>query len=238
MDHTTRETEPQARQEGEKSSEINVVRIVRTLLSETGLDSQKISLDAHHCTPTTTSQIHQAKGIYLVQVKENQAALLRQCQACLGDASCNSRIARAQQSKWPYYITLFAPRLKHSQLSALIVIKRETYQMSTKKSTVETSYYISNQAVIFGTTVQSKDLIQAVQRHWAIESNNWIRDVTFSEDQIKVKSGNQGQIMGLLRGLAIELIRKTDIKNFQAAIERFNDKPSDLELMLRKARFL
>jgi predicted transposase YbfD/YdcC len=32
-----------------------------------------------------------------------------------------------------------------------------------------------------------------------------IRDVTFNEDHIKTKAGNQAQIMALLRGLAIEL---------------------------------
>jgi hypothetical protein len=33
-------------------------------------------------------------------------------------------------------------------------------------------------------------------------------------DNIKTKSGNHSQIMALLRGLAIELIRKTSPKNF------------------------
>jgi hypothetical protein len=34
------------------------------------------------------------------------------------------------------------------------------------------------------------------------------------EDHIKTKAGNQAQIMALLRGLAIELIRKTSPKNW------------------------
>jgi len=38
--------------------------------------------------------------------------------------------------------------------------------------------------------------------------------------------------MALLRGLAIELIRKTSPKNFQAAIENFTDSVSTLESML------
>ena len=39
-------------QSGEKSSEITVVR---DLLEKTGLDHHKISLDAHHCNPKTTT---------------------------------------------------------------------------------------------------------------------------------------------------------------------------------------
>ncbi len=43
------------------------------------LEEQKISLDAHHFNPITTFQIHQANGIYVTQVKENQAIFLKQC---------------------------------------------------------------------------------------------------------------------------------------------------------------
>ena len=69
----------------------------------------------------------------------------------------------------------------------------------------------------------AEELTQAIRSHWGVESNNWIRDVTFNEDHIKTKAGNQAQIMALLRGLAIELIRKSSPKNFQAAIEKFAD---------------
>ena len=34
------------------------------------------------------------------------------------------------------------------------------------------------------------ELAQAVRGHWAVESNNWIRDVSFREDGIKTKAGN------------------------------------------------
>jgi len=44
--------------------------------------------------------------------------------------------------------------------------------------------------------------------------------------------------MGLFRGLAIELIRKTSPKNFQAAIDKFVDSPAALEAMLLQVNFL
>jgi hypothetical protein len=44
--------------------------------------------------------------------------------------------------------------------------------------------------------------------------------------------------MALLRGLAIELIRKTSPQNFQAAIENFTDSISTLESMLKQVKFL
>ena len=59
-----------------------------------------------------------------------------------------------------------------------------------------------------------------------------------NEDHIKTKASNQAQIMTLLRGLGIELIRKYSPKNFQATIEQFADSISDLESMLRQVKFL
>ena len=132
-----------------------------------------------------------------------------------------------------------APRWKNSGLRTCVVMERETFEVRTRKTTVETSYYISNQAIQIQTpTATAAELTHAIRDHWGVESYNWIRDVTFNEDHIKTKSGNQAQIMGRLRGLAIALLRKTSVKNFQAAIERFMDSTSDLEAMLRQVKFL
>ncbi len=94
--------------------------------------------------------------------------------------------------------------------------------------------YVSNavlEADVTGPLIE--ELTQAIRCHWGVESNNWIRDISFNEDHIKTKAGNQAQIMALLRGLAIELIRKTSPKNFQAAMENFADSVSTLESILK-----
>ena len=62
-----------------------------------------------------------------------------------------------------------------------------------------------------------------------MESNNWQLDVTFGEDRVQVKNGNQAQIMGKLRCFAMNLLRwsKTGSKNLQACIEKFSDSPGN-----------
>lgn len=244
--HETREVVGQARQIGSKSSEIPVVR---TLLRETGLEKQKVSLDAHHCNPTTTAQIHQAGGVYLTQVKGNQTVLLQQCQAVVESQpslaetiehdKAHGRITTRHARFYSMPPMAPAPRWKNSGLSVCVVMERNSYEVATRKTTAETSYYISNQAIhVIAPQTTATELTQAIRNHWGVESNNWIRDVTFNEDNIKTKSGNQAQIMGRLRGLAMALLRKTSVKNFQAAIEKFVDSASDLELMLRQVKFL
>lgn len=76
IEHESRKQVGQARQIGTKSSEIPVVR---ELLKEGKLDTQKVSLDAHHFNPTTTTQVKDANGVYLIQTKENQPILSGQC---------------------------------------------------------------------------------------------------------------------------------------------------------------
>ena len=244
--HDTREVVAQARQSGDKSSEIPEVR---TLLKDSGLEKRKVSMDAHHFNPATTAQIHQAGGIYLTQAKENQPVFLQQCQAlrtespALAEAvehdKAHGRVTTRRAQLFSLASLALDARWDDSGLSALMVVERETFEVSTQKTSFETSYYVSNK-VPEPSTARSLagELAQAIRGHWGVESNNWIRDATFGEDGIKTKAGNQAQVMGLLRGLAIELVRKTMPKNFQAAIDKFVDSPDALESILLQVNFL
>lgn len=244
--HETREVVGQARQIGPNSSEIPVVR---ALLRETGLEKQKVSLDAHPCNPKTTAPVHQAGGIYLTQVKENQAVLLRQCQtvaesqASMAETTehdqAHGRVSTCRARLFAMPRMAPAPRWKTSGLTACVVVERETFEVATRKTTAETSYYLSNQTIhVIAPQATVTELAQAIRRHWGVESNHWIRDVTFNEDKIKTKSANQAQIMARLRSCAIALLRKASVKNLQAAIEQFADSVADLESMLRQVKFL
>lgn len=244
--HDTRELIGQAQQCGDKSSEIPVVR---ELLRESGLGSQKISLDAHHFNPTTTTQIHKDNGIYLIQAKENQAVFLQQCKAlCVNSTplaktvehdKAHGRVTTRSAQLFTLEPLILDSRWEKSGLSVLIVMERESFDTAKQKRTIETSYYISNSILeANGEKVLVQELAKAIRLHWGVESNNWIRDCTFNEDHIKTKAGNQSQVMALLRSLAIELIRKSAPKNFRATIERFMDSVLSLETMLIQVNFL
>lgn len=49
-------------------------------------------------------------------------------------------------------------------------------------------------------------LLALVRGHWKVESNHWIRDVTFDEDRSQIRKGNGPQVMATLRNLAVSLI--------------------------------
>jgi len=243
--HKNRVLAAQRRMEGEKSSEIPEVR---QLLEDSGLEKKKITLDAHHLNPTTTSQVHQAGGSFIIQAKENQPILLAQCQdlssngteiSCLTSTEKgHGRISTRQGTLYSVNDLDLDERWAGSGFETLIVMDRETIEVRTEKTTNETSYYLSNLSVKKSTEETSQELVQAIREHWGVESENWIRDVTFNEDKIKTKSGNQAQIMASLRSLGIRVLRKTKMNNFQAAIEKFIDCPEQFKAVLRQVNFL
>jgi predicted transposase YbfD/YdcC len=230
---------------GSKASEIPVVR---DLLTRSQLETHKVTLDAHHCNPTTTAHIHQAGGQYVIQVKDNQPLLLKQCQhgaataVPLGShAECekgHGRLTTREGQCFGMHALDVAPRWSDSGVHTLVVMKRHTLTLATQQTTCETAYSISNQALNTDPHAQAMALTGAIRQHWHVESDNWIRDVTLEEDHIKTPSANQAQIMGCLCSVALRVLRRFNVKNFQEALEDFADCPSRFEALLRRVKFL
>jgi predicted transposase YbfD/YdcC len=128
------------------------------------------------------------------------------------------------------------PRWQKSGINTLIAMNRETFITRTKKTTAEASYYISNQHV--DTAKIGAELAGTLRKHWGVESNNWILDVTFDEDNVQVKNGNQAQVMGKLRCFATNIPRWSGAKNFQEKIEAFVGLPDALISTLKQVNFL
>ena len=245
VSHASRTLLAHAPMQGSKASEIPVVR---DLLTHSQLEAHKVTLDAHHCNPQTTAQIHQAGGQYVIQVKEHQPLLLTQCQHVAATAvplgshdECekgHGRLTTREGQCFDMRALSLAPRWSDSGVHTLVVMKRHTLTLTTQKTTCETAYYISNQGLSTDPQAQAMELTGAIRQHWHVESDNWIRDVTFDEDNVKTTSANQAQGMGCLRSLALRLLRRFNVKNFQEALEDFADCPSRFEALLRRGKFL
>ena len=103
-----------------------------------------------------------------------------------------------------------------------------------QKVSSEVSYYVSNQQVSPERFDVQNELFTAIRRHWGVESENWIRDVTFNEDHVKTKCADQAHVMACLRTFVVQLFRKAKLKNFQAAVETFCDCPDKFDAFLRQ----
>jgi predicted transposase YbfD/YdcC len=236
--HTKRDILAQRPMSGPKTSEITAAR---ELLRETGLEKGKVTLDALHMNPTTTAQINLAGGIYIIQVKDNQEELRKQCERLAGEDAPLGVIATVekghgrQETRKGAFFDLekieFPERWSDSGLQTLIVMERQTVKTAQRKASSEVSYYVSNQVSPEQSNVQS-ELFTAIRQHWGVESENWIRDVTFNEDNVKTKYANQAHVMACLRTFVVQLFRKANLKNFQAALETFCDCPDKFAAFL------
>ena len=72
-------------------------------------------------------------------------------------------------------------RWKNCQIRTEIKVIREREEMKSGKKSVETSYYISNEVGKY------EEIAKAIRRHWQVETNNHIRDVTLKEDRMRSK---------------------------------------------------
>lgn len=241
--HQSQRIQAQRRIEGKKRSEITEVR---ALLEEYELWNRKITLDALHMNPITTAGIHQKGGSYLIQVKANQLELMTELGAlaltspALGWVDSvdkgHGRLEFRKASFFSLASVRFEGRWKNSGMQGLLVVERITEDLKTGKISQDTAFYVTNQSV--NAPEDQQELFVAVRNHWGIESDHWIRDVTFQEDRVKVSDSNRSQILGLLRTLILSLFRKAKLQNMQKAIETFSDSPTRFKNFLSQVGFL
>lgn len=173
---------------GDKESEIPVVR---KLLEDKCLRRQKLSFDALHCQVDTLEPINQAGGKYVVGLKENQKEMyweIKQMQKYLPlvyeTKTLEKGHGRIEERHYQVYdITGIykAARWNGCGLQTAVVVKREREEVRSGKKSEEISYYLSNESRSY------QQICEAIRKHWSVETNNHIRDVTLKEDGLRTK---------------------------------------------------
>ena len=75
-------------------------------------------------------------------------------------------------------------RWQGCQIRTAIKVKRERIELKSGKNSIEESYYVSNEVGNY------EELAEAIRKHWQVETNNHIRDVSFKEDKMRSKKRN------------------------------------------------
>lgn len=74
-------------------------------------------------------------------------------------------------------------------------------------TSVENRYYISSRI-----TDSAEQALEAIRRHWSIESYHWKLDVAFGDDAAKLRNRNAAQNAAVLRRIAFTLISQDKTK--------------------------
>ncbi|MDZ7935171.1 MAG: ISAs1 family transposase [Emticicia sp.] len=205
---------------GAKESEKTVVK---GYFQEKKLINGSFTFDALHTDSDLLEIIDSKGGIYLAQIKKNQALLLEDCKEIDLHLPANQKYedfdkahGREEQRKARLYtvnVDGFAQRWTKTNIQTLVVVDRITRQSKNNKTTKETAYFVSNKALSIKETMTGLELFQAIRGHWNVEADNWVRDVTLGEDKIQCKESNRIRVIASAINNALNLFRKFDINN-------------------------
>lgn len=162
------------------------------LVKTTQVHKQKFTADALHLHPKMTVPIHQAGGIFVIGLKDNQKELLSDMIGYTTRAKSikdyqtvdkgHGRLEIRNYSCFDLAGEYFDKRWNASGFSSLIRVERLRTISKTNESSKEVSYYITN-----GKPTNAIEYFKAIRNHWSIEVNNHYRDVSLREDQLRTK---------------------------------------------------
>jgi hypothetical protein len=241
--HSNRMVYAQGYYNGSKESERPVVE---SLLLDKVLAAQNLTMDALHFTPIILDLIADAKGVFVVGLKGNQSEILTDMEQLpklvkhnfesyteyKGHGRQETQYFKAYDVSGEY----FDKRWMKVKFQTMIQVKRTRFEKKTGKYSEEISYYMSNQKVT--TLDQAKILFNAIKGHWAVETNNYIRDVTLKEDKLKSIEKAVALTTSIIRTLITNMLKIIEPKNIVAQFEDFAEDFKKLEAFFLKAKFL
>ena len=87
------------------------------------------------------------------------------------------------------------------------IVRVERERRFADKVEQETAYYISSLPHCAAL------LLKAIRSHWGIENSfHWVLDMTFGEDDSRIRTGDSPQNMAVLRHLALNILKKDKSK--------------------------
>lgn len=203
----------------EKSNEITAIP---ALLDRIDLEGALVSIDAMGCNPNIAQSILDAEADYLLAVKDNQPTLHTDIKSYFETAPSGEVDRFETLGKDHGRIEVRAHTVSHvvdwissersypgaprfPQLIAIGMVESRI-ERGDKIETKRRSY-ISSRAL------SAKAFAGAVRSHWAIENNlHWTLDVTFQEDQSRLRAGHGAKNMAVVRHFALNLVRKAGDK--------------------------
>lgn len=206
----------------ETSSKTNEIPILQSMLSSMVIKDAIITADAMHCQTKTAEIVREGEADYVLQVKENQKNLLKEIEAFFHKTARDEPQVLEQR----HYHELDGEHGRindrHYRLLPITDWFSETQKIKDSRSVVEvqrtriikdkvqqeTSYYITS----LGDNV--KETARVIRRHWAIEnSQHWVLDVTFREDECQIYAEDGARNLALLRRVLLNMVRTHPLKD-------------------------
>lgn len=211
----------------DKSNELTAIPVLLARLAEgERLRGALVSIDAIATNGTIAGAIRNAGADYLLAVKANQPNLRADIEACFANAPAGSVDTHTEHDKghgrieqrdidvirevdWLSGDRRFPGELRLPDAASIVRVRAQVQRGQNKHS--ETRYYISS------AILDAERAGRAVRGHWGIENRlHWVLDVTFNEDQSRLRKGFGARNMAVVRHFALNLVRSaTDKKSIK-----------------------
>jgi len=198
----------------EKSNEITAIP---ELLDQLDVAGAIVTIDAAGCQKNIACKIINGKGDYVLALKGNQGTLYAAAQDYLIDhmeddfarisvsrLETNEKGHGRTEQRTYYQVTVPAElkgRREWAGLKTIGVVIRHC--KINGHETTEVRYYISS------LRRNIKQFARAVRQHWSIENTlHWSLDMTFREDESRVRGRNVADNLAWLRRIALTLLKQ------------------------------
>lgn len=207
----------------DKSGETTAIPVLlERLAAQDGLKGALVSIDAIATNAAIASAIRDAKADYLLAVKANQPSLRAEIERFFADAPADTldtsidtdkghgrveerTVTVSRDVEWLGGDRRFPGELRLPDVATLVRVCARAELAD--RCRIETRYYISS------ASLDAKRAGNAVRGHWAIENSlHWVLDVTFADDQARVRKGHGARNMAVVRHFAINLVRAASDK--------------------------
>jgi predicted transposase YbfD/YdcC len=198
-----------------KSNEITAIPKLLELLD---LDGATVTIDAMGCQKEIARQIVAQGGNYVLALKDNQPTLHEEVKLFLDDqiaAPCKEFVLHAHEEvdgghgrveirrAWVTpNVDWCEDRQNWPGLRSFAAVECE--RTANGETATERRYFICS---LDGSDAAT--LAHAVRNHWSIENNlHWSLDVSFHEDQSRIRKGHSAENVSRLRRMALNLVKQ------------------------------
>jgi len=208
----------------------NEITTIPKLLDTLAISGCLVTIDAMGCQRAIAAKIIESKADYLLALKGNQESLADEVNNYFIQAEAvdfqgvyhvyyqfeekNSGREEVREV-WITDDVQWLPMLKNWKgLRSIMMIK--TRRLVKGKIETDTRYYICS------LPASSKILKDAARRHWAIENTcHWVLDVTYQEDQSRVRKGYGAENLSRLKRLTLNMLQQDKTSKGSIATKRF-----------------
>lgn len=208
----------------------NEITAVPELLRQLDLEGHTVSMDAMGCQKAIARNIYLEQADYLLALKANHPNFYQRLENFFNSPthikqarelgktlsiSDTRNEAHGRKERRVVLATDYLEWIDKNEreswlgMTSIVCVEAHREEIGKANKSVQKRYYLTSRQP------DATKLAQLIRQHWSIENQcHWILDVTFDEDQCRVRKGHAAINLALLRKIALSLLKhNTTIKD-------------------------